>query len=355
MCRVCCRPPSNLREGNVYRPQRSWGKVIFSEACVKNSVHRGGGCLPQCMMGYTPQEAADTPQEADPLQRCMLGDTASYWNAYLFHRCLSVHGGGYPWYQVLSGGYGIFGLMLLPGDSRYLGGKVSGGRLSGSRVSGVRVSRGYIYPTPKCWLLWQLVRILLECFLVENALKLSLPKGHSRQAKTKKKKKKRPTFKEKISFRSVWLGLKDPFTLRYCDKKSESFLYCLSSVSDVALAITIASCETYFNEIRGNIQHLRLVYTYSKHRHFYERHLWSLRHYFKQHHRTVWNPLLNGTKTVISVLRVHEAPLLKSHIIGRLIVINSQNVCSQTVWTKLTLMNHFCQMDDSLTKWENHP
>ena len=28
---------------DCYRPQRSWGKVIFSEACVKNSVH-GGGC-----------------------------------------------------------------------------------------------------------------------------------------------------------------------------------------------------------------------------------------------------------------------------------------------------------------------
>ena len=28
-----------------YRPQRSWGKVIFSEACVKNSV-RGGGSAP---------------------------------------------------------------------------------------------------------------------------------------------------------------------------------------------------------------------------------------------------------------------------------------------------------------------
>ena len=26
---------------DIYRPQRSWGKVIFSEACVKNSVHRG--------------------------------------------------------------------------------------------------------------------------------------------------------------------------------------------------------------------------------------------------------------------------------------------------------------------------
>ena len=31
---------------SCYRPQRSWDKVIFSEACVNNSVHRGGmrGC-----------------------------------------------------------------------------------------------------------------------------------------------------------------------------------------------------------------------------------------------------------------------------------------------------------------------
>ena len=27
---------------NYYHPLRSWGKVIFSEACVKNSVHDGG-------------------------------------------------------------------------------------------------------------------------------------------------------------------------------------------------------------------------------------------------------------------------------------------------------------------------
>ena len=27
---------------SYYHPQRSWDKVIFSEACVKNSVHRGG-------------------------------------------------------------------------------------------------------------------------------------------------------------------------------------------------------------------------------------------------------------------------------------------------------------------------
>ena len=33
---------------NFYCPQSSWGKVIFSEACVKNSVHMGEGA---CMAG----------------------------------------------------------------------------------------------------------------------------------------------------------------------------------------------------------------------------------------------------------------------------------------------------------------
>ena len=28
-----------------YRPQRSCGKVIFSEVCLKNSVHGEGGCV----------------------------------------------------------------------------------------------------------------------------------------------------------------------------------------------------------------------------------------------------------------------------------------------------------------------
>ena len=42
-------PDHTICEGTVesitnyfYRPQRSWAKVIFSEVCVKNSVHRGG-------------------------------------------------------------------------------------------------------------------------------------------------------------------------------------------------------------------------------------------------------------------------------------------------------------------------
>ena len=34
-----------------YHPQQSWGKVIFSEACVKNSVHRGGRAWRGCVCG----------------------------------------------------------------------------------------------------------------------------------------------------------------------------------------------------------------------------------------------------------------------------------------------------------------
>ena len=34
-----------------YRPQRSWGKVIFSEVCVKYSVHGGGACMAGGMRG----------------------------------------------------------------------------------------------------------------------------------------------------------------------------------------------------------------------------------------------------------------------------------------------------------------
>ena len=35
---------SDVQKYDYYRPQRSWGRVIFSKACVKNSVH-SRGCL----------------------------------------------------------------------------------------------------------------------------------------------------------------------------------------------------------------------------------------------------------------------------------------------------------------------
>ena len=36
---------------DLYRPQRGLGKVIFSETCVKNSVHGGGACMAGGMHG----------------------------------------------------------------------------------------------------------------------------------------------------------------------------------------------------------------------------------------------------------------------------------------------------------------
>ena len=50
---------------HFYRPQRSWAKVMFLQASV---ILLTGGCLPQCMLGYTPpleqtHPRADTPPE----------------------------------------------------------------------------------------------------------------------------------------------------------------------------------------------------------------------------------------------------------------------------------------------------
>ena len=70
---------------------------MFSQACIKNSVHRGlGGCLPHCMLGYTPTHPtrhtprADTPLpytppliDIPPSDGHCSGRYASYWNAFL--------------------------------------------------------------------------------------------------------------------------------------------------------------------------------------------------------------------------------------------------------------------------------
>ena len=82
-----------------YRPQRSWGKVIFLHVSV--ILFTGWGDLPHCMLEYTPPDqrqtpprgrhtprtrhppGADTPPGVDPPEQtplpaqCMLGDTAN--------------------------------------------------------------------------------------------------------------------------------------------------------------------------------------------------------------------------------------------------------------------------------------
>ena len=95
-----------------YRPQRSWAKVIFSQACVKNSVHRGRVSAsvhagmhqppPPQQTPYPPSRTrpppprsrhplweqtptrSRPPQEADCSIRSTSGRYASYWNAFLF-------------------------------------------------------------------------------------------------------------------------------------------------------------------------------------------------------------------------------------------------------------------------------
>ena len=58
----------NCFEPNIYRPQRSWAKVIFSQACVKNSVHGGGGRVSASVHAgiHTPPRTRHTPPGADP-------------------------------------------------------------------------------------------------------------------------------------------------------------------------------------------------------------------------------------------------------------------------------------------------
>ena len=81
-----------------------WGKVLFSELCVKNSVHGGGGVPGQVPPGtrytpgtrhpprtrYTPWDQVHPPGPGIPPRssacreiRVTSGQYASYWNAFL--------------------------------------------------------------------------------------------------------------------------------------------------------------------------------------------------------------------------------------------------------------------------------
>ena len=77
-----------------------WGKVIFSQACVKNSVHGGGGGLGFCSReegGACLGEGVPAPGgegsapggggclvETPPRDGYCCGRYASYWNAFLY-------------------------------------------------------------------------------------------------------------------------------------------------------------------------------------------------------------------------------------------------------------------------------
>ena len=84
---------------SCYRPQRTCDNGnVFTGVC--DSVHGGGGSLPQCMLGChnpprdqapptdqthtPPPDQAPPPREADARIRSMSGRYASYWNTFLF-------------------------------------------------------------------------------------------------------------------------------------------------------------------------------------------------------------------------------------------------------------------------------
>ena len=49
-----------------YRPQRSWFKVMFLQASVIQLI---GGCLPQCMLGYPPEQMPPWSRPPTPWSR----------------------------------------------------------------------------------------------------------------------------------------------------------------------------------------------------------------------------------------------------------------------------------------------
>ena len=59
---VSVAPQKGLMSVNFYRPQRKLGQGnIFTSVCQEFCLHGGEGCLPQCMLGYTPSDQAEPP------------------------------------------------------------------------------------------------------------------------------------------------------------------------------------------------------------------------------------------------------------------------------------------------------
>ena len=76
-----------------YSPQRSWGKVIFSEACVKNSV-KGGACMAGGMRGR-----GHAWQGACMVGMCGMGVGACVAGTYApgrYYEIRSMSGGTHP-------------------------------------------------------------------------------------------------------------------------------------------------------------------------------------------------------------------------------------------------------------------
>ena len=124
---------------HFYRPQRSWGKVIFSQASVILIMGGGGGCLlpggvcsGRCPLRRMPALGGGA---------CSWGGGACSWEGGACSGGVSAPGGGMP----APGG----GVPAPRGVACSQGGLLWGG----------------VETPPRCLLL-RVVRILLECILV---------------------------------------------------------------------------------------------------------------------------------------------------------------------------------------------
>ena len=70
---IRCKRNYSLKVGapcnrNFYRPQTKLRKGnVFTPVCQSFCSRGGGGCLPQCMLGYTPPSPTDAPLGRHPL------------------------------------------------------------------------------------------------------------------------------------------------------------------------------------------------------------------------------------------------------------------------------------------------
>ena len=70
-----------------YQPQRSWAKGnIFTSVCQEFCPPGGGGCLPQCMLGYTPPPPSRHPTPGK--QTAAYGQRAAGTHPTGMHSCM---------------------------------------------------------------------------------------------------------------------------------------------------------------------------------------------------------------------------------------------------------------------------